>query len=364
MKRTRRKRRADTPWLVAALVLVLIAAGLAVFAFWPDGSPPGAGNLPVATTTAPATATTMPVGPDPVATSVPVPSSTSLSTTTTEPPPTPPLAFDTGLAMEHIRALATVIGVRPSGSEAENAAVSYAADYLAGLGYSVVVTDVPLPNGKTSHNVRAVRPGSSPWVLTLGGHLDSKTTTPGGNDNASGVAVVLELARDLVDADITPTVEFVLFGAEEIIGSDKNHHHYGSRRYVEDMTEQQRAALAGMVSVDMVGYGQELTIRNMGRGPQLLTDLLLASAAERGISSSYSRDTGPTGWSDHEAFEDAGYPVAWLEWQDDPTYHKAGDTYEHCDSEVVRQSGEMLLDFLAGLSEAALASLAEVRTLE
>jgi aminopeptidase YwaD len=159
-------------------------------------------------------------------------------------------------------------------------------------------------------------------------------------------------------------VEFVLFGAEEIIGSDKNHHHYGSRRYVEDMTEQQRAALAGMVSVDMVGYGQELTIRNMGRGPQLLTDLLLASSAERGISSSYSRDTGPTGWSDHEAFEDAGYPVAWLQWQDDPTYHKAGDTYEHCDHEVVRQSGEMLLDFLSGLSDEALASLADARTLE
>lgn len=357
MRRARRRRRTDTRWLIGALVLILIAAGLAVFAFWPDGSPSSAGNQPAITTT-----TT--VGPDPVVTSAPAPSTTSLSTTTTAPPPTPPLAFDTGLAMEHIQALAAGIGVRPSGSEAEDAAVSHAADYLAGLGYSVAVTEVPLPNGKTSHNVRAVKLGSSPWVLTVGGHLDSKATTPGGNDNASGVAVVLELARDLVDADITPTVEFVLFGAEEIIDSDRSHHHFGSRRHVEDMTEQQRASLAGMISVDMVGYGQELTIRNMGRGPQLLTDMLLASSAEHSIPSAYSQDTGPTGFSDHEAFEAAGYPVAWLEWQDDPTYHKAGDTYEHCDPEVARQSGEMLLDFLSGLSDEALASLANARDLQ
>jgi aminopeptidase YwaD len=266
--------------------------------------------------------------------------------------------------MEHLQALASGIGVRPSGSEAEDAAVSYATGYLTGLGYSVAVTEVPLPNGKTSHNVQAVKLGSSPWVLTVGGHLDSKKTTPGGNDNASGVAVILELARDLVDADITPSLEFVLFGAEEIIDSDRSHHHFGSRRYVETMTEQQRTALAGMVSADMVGYGQELTIRNMGRGSQLLTDMLLASSAEHGIPSSYSQDTGPTGFSDHEAFEAAGYPVAWLEWQDDPTYHKAGDTYEHCDPDVVRQSGEMILDFLASLSDAELASLADARVLE
>lgn len=364
MRSTKRRRRADTRWLVGALVLILIAAGLAVFAFWPEGSPSSAGNQPAVTTTTVAATTTTTAGPHPVSTSAPAPSTTSLSTTTTAPPPTPPLAFDTGLAMEHIRALAADIGVRPSGSEAEDTAVSYAADYLTGLGYAVTVTEVPLPNGKTSHNVRAAKPGSSPWVLTLGGHLDSKPTTPGANDNASGVAVVLELARDLVDADITPSVEFVLFGAEEIIDSDRNHHHFGSRRYVADMTEQQRAALAGMISVDMVGYGQKLTIRNMGRGPQLLADMLLAASAEHSIPSAYSQDTGPTGFSDHEAFEAAGYPVAWLEWQDDPTYHKAGDTYEHCQPEVVRKSGEMLLDFLAGLSDPALASLADARKLQ
>lgn len=266
--------------------------------------------------------------------------------------------------MEHIRALAGDIGVRPSGSAAEDAAVDYSAAYLTSLGYEIAITEAPLPNGKTSHNVRAVKQGSSQWVLTVGAHLDSKSSTPGGNDNASGVAVVLELARDLAAADITPTVELVLFGAEEIIDSDRNHHHYGSRCYARDMTEQQRAALAGMISVDMVGYGQQLLIRNMGRGPQLLTGLLLECAAEHGILSTYSLDTGPTGWSDHEAFEDAGYPVAWLQWDDDPTYHQAGDTFGHCDAEVVRQSGEMLLDFLAGLTDAALTSLADARDLE
>ncbi len=362
MRPTTRRRRQDTRLLIGALVLLLVAAGLAIFVFWPGANPSTPGDQPT-TTTAPAATTTTPMTSDPVTTSAPAPSSTSLPTTTL-PPPTPPLAFDAGLTMEHIQALAVDIGARPSGSEAEDAAVSYAAGYLTGLGYSVAVTQVPLPNGKTSHNVRAVKPGSSHWVLTVGGHLDSKTTTPGGNDNASGVAVVLELARDLVDADITPSLEFVLFGAEEMIDSDSSHHHFGSRRYVEDMSEQQRTALAGMISVDMVAYGQDLKVRNMGRGPQLLTDMLLTRSTEAGIPCSYSRDTGPTGSSDHEAFETAGYPVAWLEWRDDPTYHKAGDTYEHCDLEVVRQSGAVLLDFLTGLSDADLASLADARTIE
>jgi len=39
----------------------------------------------------------------------------------------------------------------------------------------------------------------------------------------------------------------------------------------------------------------------------------------------YLRDPGESGWSDHEAFELAGIPAAWIEWRDDPVYHTAAD---------------------------------------
>jgi Zn-dependent M28 family amino/carboxypeptidase len=263
--------------------------------------------------------------------------------------------------MSHIEALAADIGIRKEGTEAEAAGAQYAADYLEGLGYTVEVTDVPLPNGLVSHNVRAVKEGASPMVVVVGGHLDSKSTSPGANDNASGCALVLELARDFRDADVQATLEFVLFGAEEITGNDSSQHHHGSRRYVATMSEDQRSALVGMISADLVAYGDELLVRTMGRGPSLLADMLLAFSADAGIASRYEQDPGSSGWSDHEAFELAGYPVAWLEWQDDPAYHTAGDTFEHCDPQVLGQTGRMLRDFLLGLTGEDLSQLADAR---
>jgi aminopeptidase YwaD len=263
--------------------------------------------------------------------------------------------------MSHIQALAANIGPRRSGSEAEQAALDYAAGYLESLGYTVEATEVSLRGGGTSHNVTAIKRGESPSVILVGGHVDSKADSPGGNDNASGVAVVLELARDLRNADTEATIEFVIFGAEEMTDSNADHHHYGSRQFVDAMTVDQRAALVGMISVDMVGYGTEFTVRTMNRGPQLLRDILQTYSTDHGLAALYSKDTGTYGWSDHEPFELAGYPAVWLEWRDDPDYHTAGDTYEHCDPTVVQSTGEMLVGFLSQLTEGDLESLANSR---
>jgi hypothetical protein len=253
--------------------------------------------------------------------------------------------------MAHIKVLATDIGIRPGGSPAEDEAVAYAADCLAGLGYDPVITEVPLPNGKTSHNVTVTKQGSSPLTVLVGAHLDTKKTTPGGNDDASGAALVFELARDVANADMTPTIVFVLFGTEEIIDADKSHHHYGSRAWAKSMTTQQEGDLAAVISLDMVGYGKTFHVRTMGKGPLALSDMLLSRAEADDIGLVYLRDPGPTGWSDHEPFELAGYPAVWLQWLEDPQYHKLGDTCEHCDERPVQVTGRFVLDFLAGLRE-------------
>jgi Zn-dependent M28 family amino/carboxypeptidase len=265
--------------------------------------------------------------------------------------------------MSHIQALAGGIGPRRSGSDAEDAAVDYATDYLRGLGYEVVTTEVTLPSGEFSHNVRATKTGASGAVMLIGAHIDSKRTAPGGNDNASGVAVVLELARDLVGADTAATLQFVLFGAEEMVDSDSDHHHYGSRQFVQAMTAEERAALVGMISVDMVGYGSKFHVRTMNKGPQLLRDMVKAFSNETGLPTTYLRDPGTSGYSDHEPFELAGFPAVWVEWREDPLYHTAGDTYEHCDATAVERAGQMLVQFLAQLDQAGLDALAATRTL-
>jgi aminopeptidase YwaD len=253
--------------------------------------------------------------------------------------------------------LAANLGVRTAGSADEATAARYAADYLKGLGYSVAIVPVPLPNGLVSHNVKAFKAGSSAATILLGAHLDSKAPSPGANDNASGVAAVLELARNLRGADTVATIEFVLFGAEEMIDSDPDHDHYGSRAFVKSMTSTERGNLAGMISVDMVAFGDTLVVGTMGRGPQGLSDLLLTQSRGLHLPTERGEDTSQFGQGDYEPFELAGFPAAWVEWVDDPTYHTTGDTYQHSDPAALRKTGEMLLDFVTGLDAARLETL-------
>ncbi|MFA5845196.1 MAG: M28 family peptidase [Coriobacteriia bacterium] len=262
-------------------------------------------------------------------------------------------AFDASRAVSHAAALAR-FGVRVEGTAAEARGASYVAGVLRGYGYRVWVQRVTLPNGRASRNVIAERIGRSTSVVVLGAHLDSKRPSPGANDNGSGCGTLLELARDLRGADVVPTVRFAFFGAEESIDGVEAHHHYGSRAYVRSLSSTARARVAGMISVDMVGYGSRFNVRSMGRGPQGLVSEMLAESRSRGVSMTYLADGGRWGWSDHEAFEVAGIPAAWLEWRPDPACHTSGDVARRLDSRRVATTGTFLRAWLLGLRAADL----------
>lgn len=106
--------------------------------------------------------------------------------------------------------------------------------------------------GETYFNVVAVRPGSEPERprVLVGAHFDSVRGTPGADDNASGVAGVLEVARLLSDQPLLGTVEFVAFNLEEL---QTYTYRVGSRRYAADA---RRAGIryAGALVLEMLGY--------------------------------------------------------------------------------------------------------------
>lgn len=156
----------------------------------------------------------------------------------------------------------------------------------------------------------------------------------------------------MAKADVAPTITFVVFGAEEIAGSDPDAHHYGSRTYVRRLTAAQRARIEAMLSVDMVGYGNQFTARSLRRAPMTTVRSLQEWGRFSGRPVAYLKDPTGTGWSDHEAYEFRGIPVAWLEWRDDPAHYTRRDTYGHVSSDRLGRTGRLIRGWLLGLDAA------------
>lgn len=118
----------------------------------------------------------------------------------------------------HVWTLAGTIGERNLWRyEALVAAARYVESTLRDLGYDVATQGFAV-GGKTVENLEAVLPGVSraEEIIVVGGHYDSVPGGPGANDNATGVAAVLELARLLAVQRLARTVRFVAFVNEEM----------------------------------------------------------------------------------------------------------------------------------------------------
>lgn len=273
----------------------------------------------------------------------------------------PGTGFEVANAMDNLSYLTQTIGPRVEGSAEEEAAAAYLARTMDGYrtywhGYDVSIQNVPLPDGSDTHNVvgkltttaqsaqaQAARP-----LLILGAHFDTKrdTGSPGANDNGSGTVTILELARCLALSEPGVDVWVVCFGGEEQVVTGTDLHHFGSRYFVNNLSAADRARLRGFISVDMVGVGSQLYARTMGIGPMGLCNDLMSYASAHGIYLPYMLSGSS---SDHEPFENAGLPAAWLEYKDDPYYHSPQDSIDKINPAYLELTGSLLLGFLLSL---------------
>jgi hypothetical protein len=270
----------------------------------------------------------------------------------------PGTSFEVANAMANLWNLSVGIGQRVEGTYGEEAAADYLFDTLRSYGYDPQTQEVPLPNGSYSRNVIAVCHDSDPdprvgpipanSILIIGAHFDTKigTGSPGANDNGSGTVVVLELARCLSEMPLGYQVVFIFFGGEEQLVSGTDLHHFGSRYFVQQLSDEYKAALKGAIIVDMVGVGNQLYARTMGVGPMDLCNRLMAYAQGVGISLPYM--VGGS-YSDHEPFEKAGIPAVWLEYKDDPWYHSPQDSYDKINPAFIENTGRLLEGFIRSL---------------
>lgn len=179
----------------------------------------------------------------------------------------------------------------------------------------------------------AVRPDE---IVVIGGHYDSVPAAPGANDNASGTATVLEVARVLAGTPLPRTVQFVLFGAEEL-GL------HGSAAFVSE----RRQGIVAMVNLDMVGWGDRLMVGASPGRDDSVVNLADRVAQRLGIVVAKTRVSA----SDHASFERAGVPAVFVHRGVDPHYHQPGDVPANVAPRHLEEAARLSVGILQELTQ-------------
>jgi Zn-dependent M28 family amino/carboxypeptidase len=248
--------------------------------------------------------------------------------------------------------LAGVIGQRNVWQfDALRRAAAYIRDQFVSFGYdpSVQSYDVhKLP----VENIEAALPGTADpgSIVVVGAHYDSVTDCPGANDNATGIAATLELARRFAGAPRAKTIRFVAFVNEEPPFFQTPH--MGSVVYA-NAAKARAENIAAMLSLETIGYysdvkgSQEyppplnLMFPDTGNFIAFVSNLgsaRLLRTAHRAFKArtSFPIQSAPApesvagvGWSDQWAFWRAGYSALMVTDTAPyryPWYHTAQDT--------------------------------------
>ena len=239
--------------------------------------------------------------------------------------------------MRAVRHLAGRIGPRPATSPEYKQAADWVEARLTELGWTVERQTFEVPGGSSvagpteglpveagrSVSVVATRGDvveGEPW-LAVGAHLDTVPTSPGAEDNASGIGALLAVAEAAAGRRTRLPVVLVAFGAEEPRGRSDDDHHYGSRFYVASLSPAERRSLRGMVSLDRVGVGSVVPVGSVEGADPLRAELL--RAAERAgvptVAESGQRS------SDHWSFVREGLPGIRLGGTSYAGYHSPDD---------------------------------------
>ena len=252
-------------------------------------------------------------------------------------------------------------------------AAQYVREELLKLGFEVNEDSFSW-EGKIFRNVGVEKKGrtSPDNIFILGAHYDTVPGSPGADDNASGVAVLLEVARALRDFSLDSSVRLVAFCLEE-------YGFIGSTRYAERANREGERIL-GMISLEMVGFthprqnyphyinpkyypnvgdfigviGNEkskVLLENVQRSlktsiPHLPSEYLIVPGNGEGMEEATL--------SDHSPFWDRGLPALMVTdtaFLRNPNYHLPTDTMETLDFEFMRKVAIGVLSSIVDLAK-------------
>jgi Zn-dependent M28 family amino/carboxypeptidase len=209
--------------------------------------------------------------------------------------------------------------------------------------------------GHPIYNIIAKRNAEPPQII-LGAHYDTRMIAdedpdtskrnepvPGANDGASGVAVLLELARSL-PADTVP-VWLVFFDTEDngkIEGWDWI---LGSRAFAEEIPVRPEA----VVIVDMIGDA-DLNIHLERNSDVAIRTEIWSTAEKLGYGKQFINQEKFGMLDDHTPFLEAGIPAVDLIDFDYPYWHTTQDTHDKVSAESLQVVGETLWNWVVGYS--------------
>ncbi len=264
--------------------------------------------------------------------------------------------FDGAQALLHVEQQLK-FGPRLTHSMASRRFRNWLTDLLVTLGWQVHTHSFPVPDEGTGVNVIAAR-GSGPVVL-LGAHYDSRLVAdedpapglrdrpvPGANDGASGVAVLLELARVLDVARTGHTVCLAFFDAEDNGNIPGWQWIMGSQAYADALTEQPRCGNPeAVIIVDMVGDRDQQIFMERG-GTRALSEAIWSQAADLGYAQFLIPEPGFLIIDDHVPFLRQGIPAIVIIDFDYPHWHTVSDTLDKVSAESLERVGRVLETWL------------------
>lgn len=247
-------------------------------------------------------------------------------------------------------------GEKQLGSSAATNALNWMVGLYQSWGYTNIEQHEVNQWGQTGYNLIVTKTGSvyPDTYIIIDGHYDT-INGPGANDNGSGTAIILEMARILKDINTEYSIKFIHFTAEEwgLIGS---------YQYVEDIVIPQNLDIRLVFNIDQVGgiagdINDTITCERDESSPnynnsqsadftnQLMTCMELYSDLDINLSYAYG--------SDYVPFQEEGFVITGLyEFNESPYPHSSQDTVANVDFDFIHQVAKGTMGALCHFAQA------------
>ena len=194
-------------------------------------------------------------------------------------------------------------------------------------------------------------------TLVLGAHYDTRPYSEkdpevnapimGANDGASGVAVLLELARVLSVHPVNYDIEFVFFDLED--HGDRNMTYcIGSEIYAQSLTGEKKERIKGAIVVDMIGDSDLDIYYENNSDPEMREDIW--NEAAKLDHREFHKSEKYNMFDDHKRLIDVGVPSVLLIDFDYPHWHTQNDTMDKVSKESMEKIGQVLERYIYRLS--------------